>query len=229
MRTNTIDAVYQPAERRPLASRDLQIFQRTAAWLIARGVAANAVSLCSIVFAALASLCLVGTAWTDGGSVRLLFVLSALFVQARLLANLLDGMVAVGSGQASPEGELYNEVPDRVADALILIGAGFAAGGTPAFGYLAAIVAIFVAYVRALGGSVGVHALFTGPMAKPQRMATITAACLYSACVPAAWFGGLASGALTAVDIALAVIVTGGVLTAIRRLHRIAAQLRVSP
>ena len=146
-----IDAVYQPAERRPLASRDLQIFQRAAAWLIARGVSANAVSLCSIVFAALASLCLVATAWTDGGSVRLLFVLAALFVQARLLANLLDGMVAVGSGQASPEGELYNEVPDRVADALILIGAGFAAGGTPALGYLAAIVAIFVAYVRALG------------------------------------------------------------------------------
>lgn len=224
-----IDAVYQPAERRPLASRDLQIFQRAAGWLIARGVPANAVSLCSIVFAALASLCLVGTAWTDGGSVRLLFVLAALFVQARLLANLLDGMVAVGSGQASPVGELYNEVPDRVADALILIGAGFAAGGTPALGYLAAIVAIFVAYVRALGGSVGVPALFTGPMAKPQRMATITAACLYCACVPAAWFGGLASGALTAVDLALAIVVGGGGLTAIRRLHRIAAQLRVSP
>lgn len=224
-----IDAVYQPAERRPLASRDLQIFQRAAAWLIAGGVPANAVSLCSIVFAAVASLCLVGTAWTHGGSVRLLFVLSALFVQARLLANLLDGMVAVGSGQASPVGELYNEVPDRVADALILIGAGFAAGGTPALGYFAAIVAIFVAYVRALGGSVGVHALFTGPMAKPQRMATITAACLYCTCVPAAWFGGFASSALTAVDLALGIVVAGGVLTAMRRLHRIAAQLRVSP
>jgi phosphatidylglycerophosphate synthase len=228
MSTNMIDAVYQPAERRPLASRNLPIFQRAAAWLIARGVSGNAVSLCSIVFAALASLCLVGTAWTDGGSVRLLLALAAFFVQARLLANLLDGMVAVGSGQASPEGELYNEVPDRLADALILIGAGLAAGGTPALGYLAAIVAIFVAYVRALGGALGVPALFIGPMAKPQRMATITAACLYSACVPAGWIGGLASGAFTAVDIALALIVAGGVLTAFRRLHRIASQLRVS-
>ncbi len=95
-------------------------------------------------------------------------------------------------------------------------------------GYLAALVAIFVAYVRALGGSVGVHALFTGPMAKPQRMATITAACLYSACVPAGWLGGLASGASAAVGLALALIVAGGVLTAIRRLQRIAAQLRAS-
>ena len=62
-------------------------------------MSANAVSLCSIAFAALASLCLVATALTDGPVARLLFVLAALFVQARLLANLLDGMVAVGSGQ----------------------------------------------------------------------------------------------------------------------------------
>jgi phosphatidylglycerophosphate synthase len=223
-----IDATYQPADRRPLASRDLEIVQRVAAWLIARDVSANAVSLCSIAFAALASLCLVGTAWTHDLGVRLLFVLAALFVQARLLANLLDGMVAVGSGQASPEGELYNEVPDRVADALILIGAGLAAGGTPALGYLAALVAVFVTYIRALGTSVGVHALFIGPMAKPQRMATITAACIYCACVPAGWPGGLATGVFGAVSLALALIVAGGVVTAVRRLQRIAAQLRAA-
>ena len=224
-----IDATYVPVERRPLASRDMRIFQRVAAWLIAGGVSANAVSLCSIVFAALASLCLVATVMTDGPGARLSFVLAALFVQSRLLANLLDGMVAVGSGQASPEGELYNEVPDRVADALILIGAGYAAGGTPALGYLAALVAVFTAYMRALGGSVGVHALFMGPMAKPQRMATITAACVYCACVPAGWPGGLASGGFGAVSIALALILAGGVLTAVRRLRRIAAQLRATP
>ena len=221
-----IDATYHPADRRPLASRDLQIVHQVTAWLIARGVSANAVSLCSIAFAALASLCLVATTLTSGPAVRLLFVLAALFVQARLLANLLDGMVAVGSGQASPEGELYNEVPDRIADTLILIGAGFAAGGTPALGYLAALVAVFVTYIRALGSSVGVQALFLGPMAKPQRMATITAACIYCACVPAGWPGGLEGGAFGTVSIALALVIAGGVLTAIRRLQRIAAQLR---
>jgi phosphatidylglycerophosphate synthase len=223
-----IDGIYQPAERRPLSSRDLEIVQRVAARLIARGVSPNAVSLCSLAFASLASLCLLGTARTDGFGVRLLFALAALFVQARLLANLLDGMIAVGSGRASPEGELYNEVPDRVADALILIGAGFAAGGTPSLGYLAALVAVFVAYMRALGSSVGVQALFIGPMAKPQRMATTTAACIYCACVPAGWPGGLASGAFGAVSIALLLIVAGGLLTAMRRLRRMAAQLRAT-
>ena len=60
-------------------------------------------------------------------------------------------MVAVGSGKASPLGEVYNEVPDRIADPLILIGAGFAAGGSPTLGYVAALLAVFVAYVRVLG------------------------------------------------------------------------------
>jgi len=213
-------------ERRPLASRDLKIIQMAAAWLVAQEVSANAISLASMGFAALASLCLVGTGWTDGLQARVLFLLAAGFVQLRLLANLLDGMVAVGSGKASPEGELYNEVPDRIADTLILIGAGFAAGGAPVLGYAAALLAVFVAYMRALGSSLGANSLFIGPMAKPQRMATITAACIYSACVPADWPGGVASGAFGAVSVALALIAVGAAVTAVRRLRRIAAQLR---
>ena len=213
-------------ERRPLASRDLKIIQMAAAWLVAQEVSANAISLASMGFAALASLCLLGTAWTNGLQARVLFLLAAGFVQLRLLANLLDGMVAVGSGKASPEGELYNEVPDRIADTLILIGAGFAAGGAPVLGYAAALLAVFVAYMRALGSSLGAKALFIGPMAKPQRMATITAACIYSACVPADWPGGVASGAFAAVSVALALIAVGAAVTAVRRVRRIAAQLR---
>ena len=213
-------------ERRPLASRDLEIIHKTAAWLVAREVSANAISLASMGFAALASLCLVGTTWTNGLQARVLFVLAAGFVQLRLLANLLDGMVAVGSGKASRAGELFNEVPDRVADTMILIGAGFAAGGAPVLGYAAALLAVFVAYMRALGSSLGATALFIGPMAKPQRMATITAACIYSACVPADWPGGFGSGAPGAISIALAFIAVGAALTAVRRLRRIAAQLQ---
>ena len=213
-------------ERRPLASRDLTIIQRAAAWLIARDVSANFISLTSIGFAALASICLVGTTWTDGFEARVLFVLAAACVQLRLLANLLDGMVAVGSGKPSLVGELFNEVPDRIADALILIGAGFAAGGVQALGYIAALFAVFVAYLRALGNSVGAKALFTGPMAKPQRMATVTAACVYSACVPADWPGGFAGRTSGAASVALGLIVLGAALTAVRRLRGISAQLR---
>ena len=53
-------------------------------------------------------------------------------------------------------GNRYNEVPDRIADLIILIAAGFAVGGSPTVGLLAAVVAVFVAYVRTMGASVGV-------------------------------------------------------------------------
>ncbi|HUR32810.1 MAG TPA: CDP-alcohol phosphatidyltransferase family protein [Vicinamibacterales bacterium] len=217
---------YHASERRPIASRDVAVVQRLARWLVARGVSANVISVSSIWFAGMGSLCLLATPWTDGFPERMLFGAAALLIQARLLANLLDGMVAVGSRTASPLGELYNEVPDRVADACILIGAGFAGGSTPSLGYLAALLAVFVAYIRALGSSVGVTGLFIGPMAKPQRMATVTVASIYVACVPAAWPGGLASTRFGVVGIALAIICAGAALTAVRRLQRIAAQLR---
>jgi len=221
-----MESTYQPAERRPLASRDADIARRVAAWLIARNVSANAVSVSSMGFAAVAALCLVETRTATGSAVRILFVLAALFVQLRLLANLLDGMIAVGSRRASPVGEIYNEVPDRVADVLILVGAGLALGGIPTLGYLAALVAVFTAYVRALGNSAGVRALFVGPMAKPQRMATITGACVYCACVPATWPGGVSAGGHGAIAFALIVVVAGGILTALRRLRRISDELR---
>jgi phosphatidylglycerophosphate synthase len=221
-----IEATYQAGERRPLASRDTDPARRVAAWLIARNVSANAVSVSSIGFAAVAALSLVETRTASGATVRLLFVLAALFAQLRLLANLLDGMIAVGSLRASPVGELFNEVPDRVADALILIAAGFAAGGTPALGYQAALVAVLTAYLRALGNSVGVRGLFVGPMAKPQRMATITVGCVYCACAPSGWPEGVGNGHAGAMSFALVMIIAGGALTAVRRLRRIAVELR---
>lgn len=220
------ESTYQPAERRPLTSRDADIARRVAARLIARNVSANAVSVSSMGFAAVAAFCLVESRTATGSAVRILFVLAALFVQLRLLANLLDGMIAVGSRRASPVGEIYNEVPDRVADVLILVGAGFALGGIPALGYLAALVAVFTAYLRALGNSAGVRALFSGPMAKPQRMATITGACVYCACVPADWPGGVSTADNGAIAFALIVIIAGGTLTALRRLRRISDELR---
>lgn len=222
------DVAYQPTERRPLASRDADIARRLTALLIGRNVSANAISLSSIGFAALAALCLIETGSATIVSARVLFGLAGLFVQLRLLANLLDGMVAVGSRRASPLGELYNEVPDRVADILVLVAAGFAAGGTPSLGYQAALVAVLTAYLRAFGNAAGVHGLFNGPMAKPQRMATLTAACVYCACAPAGWIGALASDGPGAVRFALVLIVAGGVVTALGRLWRIASELRGS-
>jgi phosphatidylglycerophosphate synthase len=209
-------------ERRPLKTRDVAAFQRLATWLIARRVRPNAISLSSIVFATAASACLAATIVSSS---RPLFVLAAIFVQLRLLANMLDGMVALGSGESSPLGDLWNEVPDRFADALILVGAGYAIGGNALLGYVATMLALLTAYLRAFGATHGVMGLFLGPMAKPHRMAAVTAACLWGASVPASWPGG-SGHQVGAMTIALWLIVLGGIVTVIRRLKRIVIELR---
>ena len=74
-----------------------------------------------------------------------------LLILVRGMCNMLDGMVAVSQGVASAGGEMFNEIPDRLSDALTLVGAGYAIGGTPELGYIAAIAAVFTAYVRVQG------------------------------------------------------------------------------
>jgi phosphatidylglycerophosphate synthase len=213
------DPPYTP-ERRPIAARDLTVSHRLAAWLAGLGVTPNTISGAGMLAGVASGAALAGTAQWPAAQVAL-FLAAAALAQLRLLANMLDGMVAVSTGQASPVGELYNEVPDRVSDAAILIGAGYAAGGRPELGYLAACLALFIAYVRAQGKVAGAHQEFCGPMAKQQRMFVVTLAAVYAAVAPAAWQPGWGVMA-----VALAVILVGGVVTVFRRVARIGRALR---
>jgi len=164
---------------------------------------------------------------TSVSDYRILWLIAAGGAQLRLTGNMLDGMVALASGRASKVGELYNEIPDRVSDAAVFIGAGFAWGGNIALGYIATILAIFTAYVRAAGKIAGGPNEFCGPMAKQHRMLVITLVCLYSAITPRSWqmitFNDSQIGLMT---LALAVIVVGCVITVIRRVGRIAHGLK---
>lgn len=219
---------YQPSERRPIAARRWPIWQKTAKELARRGVSPNGISLAGMGCGLAAGAALAVTTYADGWE-RLAWLLGAAFIQLRLLANLLDGMVAIDSGRASPVGELYNEVPDRVSDTATLIGAGYAVGGVPVLGYLAACAALFTAYMRAMGKAAGAPQEYCGPMAKQQRMALMTFIALYLGLTPASWqpsWGGPDEPGLVAA--ALLVIMLGALFTALRRLVRIAANLRRS-
>lgn len=163
---------------------------------------------------------------TSVADCRILWIIAALGAQLRLTANMLDGMVALASGRASKVGELYNEVPDRISDAAVFIGAGFAWGGNIALGYIATILAVFTAYVRAAGKIAGVPNEFCGPMAKQHRMFVITVICLYSAVTPRSWQVIMVSDSeIGLVTLGLAVIVIGCVITVMRRLGRVARAL----
>src|SRR5260370_4749474 len=158
---------------------------------------------------------------------RILWLIAALGAQLRLTANMLDGMVALASGRASKLGELYNEIPDRVSDAAVFIGAGFSCGGNVTLGYIATILAIFTASVRAAGKIAGAPNEFCGPMAKQHRMLVITVICVYSAVVPRPWqvlqFNNVEDGAM---GLGLALIIVGCLITIARRLNRIAHGLK---
>ncbi len=197
-----------------------------AASLAARRVPPNAISVSSLVLGIAAGITLIATNWSDDLWIRLCWLASAGLIQLRLLANMLDGMVAIESGRASSIGEVYNEVPDRVSDSAILIGAGYALGGLPVLGYVAAIIALFVAYIRAIGASIGEGKAFHGPMAKPHRMFVIIVACVYCGISPSPWQPVDVEGGMGIVAGALAVITVGGGITAVRRLLFIASSVR---
>jgi phosphatidylglycerophosphate synthase len=220
--------LYQPTDRRPIAARKWSIWQPVVAGIVKAGVSANSISVAGMVAGILAGLAFALTSYQPDFA-RWAWLAAALFIQLRLLANLLDGMVAIESGQASVVGELYNEVPDRVSDSAILIGAGFALGGSPVLGCLAALAAMSTAYIRAIGKSVGAGQVFCGPMAKQHRMAVLTVVAIYLGVTPLAWHPAgfwLISGQL--VSLALLLICIGSLLTAIRRLLRVVAHCRAN-
>jgi phosphatidylglycerophosphate synthase len=199
--------------RRELRTRGRAWPQAIARRLARIGVTPNMVSVASMVFAA--------GAWYAFDALAL--VIAAACIQLRLLCNLLDGLLAIEGGLKTRTGDLYNEVPDRIADVVILIGAGqavrFTVPDAEQLGWACAVAAVLTAYVRLLGGSLGLQQDFSGPMAKQHRMFTLTVGALVAA-VESIWTGHVWSLVL-----ALAIVFVGSVFTFARRLLRIGRQL----
>lgn len=157
--------------RRPIQARSHRYMIKLAQYLAQRSCPTpNQISLLSVAFAALGALGLLSH-HTLG------MLLAALCIPLRLLCNLMDGMVAIEGGKKTALGDVFNEFPDRVADSLLLIAAGYACGAA-ALGWCAALLAAFTAYIRVFTGSLGLPQSFIGPMAKQQRMAVLTVCAL---------------------------------------------------
>jgi phosphatidylglycerophosphate synthase len=209
-------------DRRPLKTRSRPTAAALASALARRGVRPNHVSLAGVAFSVGAACALVAVPHVSTQLQAVLLVAAALAIQLRLLCNLLDGLLAVEGGLQSPTGELYNDVPDRFADVIIIVAVGYAIvwdWGGP-LGWAAASAALLTAYVRVLGGALGTHQHFLGPMAKPHRMAVLTAACLLSLVeLAVSEFDGLL------LAVALGVILAGSLATFARRLSLVAREL----
>lgn len=147
---------------------------------------------------------------------------AAAAIQLRLLCNLLDGMLAIEHELKTKSGEIFNEMPDRIADVVILVAAGYSVSTLPygaALGWAAAMAALFTAYVRVLAGSLGLTQHFIGPMAKQHRMFTLTLATVISS------IEALLRQPPLGIYAGLAVIVGGSIITVVRRTKRMVGEV----
>jgi phosphatidylglycerophosphate synthase len=175
----------QPS-RRPLGSRNSAWAGRLAGWAVVKGITPNQISRASIGFSAMGLIFFALSPFGPGVLQWVWMILAAAMVQARLICNLIDGMVAIEGGKGTSDGPFWNEAPDRLSDFFLLLGAGIAAGNS-GLGLLAAAMAIATAYLRELGRAEGLSPDFSGPMAKPQRMAALTIGTLVAAFYATAW------------------------------------------
>jgi phosphatidylglycerophosphate synthase len=209
--------------RRPLKTRQRGWAKALAQLLVRARVSPNAISIMSLVFAACAGGALFFSGRTPPFERMWLLLVAAVGIQSRLLCNMLDGMVAVEGRRQTKSGEVFNDLPDRIADSILFVCTGHAVWQHPyalQLGYGAAMLAVFTAYVRMLGGAAGLRQSFIGPMAKQQRMAILTVACLLSP-----WETRLQFGSGSVLWAALIVINIGCLVTIIRRTARIVGEL----
>ncbi|RYD66279.1 MAG: CDP-alcohol phosphatidyltransferase family protein [Verrucomicrobiaceae bacterium] len=210
--------VEDDSSRRPLKTRSTEWARSLARGLTSAGISPNAISAFSVVAALIGGAAFIGAArgwisWPVG------WIAGAAMIQLRLLCNLMDGMVAIEGGKKSATGDLWNEIPDRLADTIFLVSAGWAAG-IPWIGVLTAWASVMTAYVRAMGAALtGAHD-FCGPCAKPHRMAILTVASLITA-AEALW-----EGHGEVMRIAIIIIAAGTCITILRRTIRLATKLK---
>jgi phosphatidylglycerophosphate synthase len=200
------------SNRRPIAARGSAWARRFAGMLARSNISPNQISVLSVICAGAGVAALLLASPVAG------LIGFAISIQARLICNLLDGMVAIEGGKKSALGGIYNEFPDRIADSLFIVAVGYFVM-QPWLGWCGALMAALTAYVRVFGGSLGLAQDFRGPMAKQHRMAVLTIAALLGALEWHMWqtrYALIAAGYVVAI---------GATLTCITRTLAIGRQL----
>lgn len=170
--------------RREIASRNTNWANKLARFLTRIGITPNQISVMSVVFAIIGGSMLMITVFYPYFNKYIAYIIYILCIQMRLLCNLFDGMVAIEGGKKTPNGDLYNDIPDRFADVFLIIPVGYVAGGIGVeLGWCAAVLAVMTAYFRWIGAYKTHSHFFSGPMAKQHRMALLTGCFAVALCL----------------------------------------------
>lgn len=140
------------------------------AWLAARGVSANQVT----VAAALLSFAHGGwIAWAPQSAWPLLLLPVTLFL--RMALNAIDGMLAREFAQKSRVGALLNEIGDVLSDVALYLPLALLAGVSPVAVVMAVIASLLAEFAGVCALLVGSERRYDGPMGKSDR------ACVFGA------------------------------------------------
>lgn len=218
--TKTIE-IHDIPLRRPCRARKYGWMGAAAGELIRLGVRPNQISILSLVFAGMGSACFILAGRNNSALSITFYLAAAAFIVLRGLCNILDGILAVEGGLKTKSGEIFNELPDRLSDALLLVCAGYSIIEEEwvDLGWAAGILAVITAYVRTLGRAAGASQHFCGPMAKEHRMTLLALACLITAAETTL---GVFPRAMI---YALLIVIVGCVITIARRTYLILKEL----
>jgi phosphatidylglycerophosphate synthase len=182
-----------------------------AGWLVRRRVSPDVVTAAGIPLALAGGVCLAAAA-----SQPLALLAVPFLAAARLVANLLDGMVARELGVSRPLGEIWNELADRIGDALFIGGLAFCPAVDPRLALAAVAMPLLASYVGLAAKAAGGRRGYGGVMSKPGRMAVLGVA------APLAW----ATADLRWLAVAAAIVAVGSLVTFCQRWLAAAAELR---
>lgn len=178
--------------------------------LVARGVHPDTLTALSVPVA-LAG----GLAFAFSDELPALLLAVPFLAAARLVLNLLDGMVARRTGTAHPLGEIWNELADRLGDTLFLGGLAFTPAVDPRLAAGAVIAALLASYVGITAKAAGGRRQYLGVMSKPGRMIVVAAgAPLAFVTTDGRWLAAVA-----------AVVLVGALITLAQRLRAAAQEL----
>lgn len=154
--------------------RGWQLTRRLALLLMGLGVPSEMIAIIGMILGILAGASFMATGESD---LPVLFWSIALTCcLLRIFCIRLDRMLLPLSSRQSLEEVFFNELPERVSDAVTLIGFGFAIDSDPWLGLAAALSAIFSAYIRSIAFSRtrDGRSASSGPMTRVHRLVLLS-------------------------------------------------------
>lgn len=141
--------------------------------LIRAGISADAVTIVSVLFAAIGGL---GVWLGRSGNAWLLLVPAGALL--RTAANALDGWIAGETGTGRPLGEVLNETADRVADVAVFLPLALVPGINDLLVGCTVAAMLVTSFLGVVVKAAGGPRVYSGIMGKPDRMMVMGAAAI---------------------------------------------------